>query len=189
MAFETTSEIISYHSEQCDSSVSAFRRELKKVRTGRASTGLLEGITVDYYGSKTPLNALAQISTPEARLILLQVYDSNAIEPIEKAIISSGLGLNPSRDGNVVRISVPALTEETRKDITRHLHKMAEDIRVSIRNHRRDANESLKKLEKEGDLSKDDSKRAQEAVQKQTDQFISKVDELLSAKEAEILEV
>jgi len=184
-----TDKILSEHLAQCKESVEAFKRELKKVRTGRASTGLVEGITVDYYGSKTPLNSLAQISTPEARLVQLQVYDVNAVEAVEKSIMSSDLGLNPSTEGNVIRIVVPALTEESRKDINKHLSKLSEEFKISVRNHRRDANDALKKMEKDGDITKDDAKRGQDAIQKQTDTHVDQIDELLKAKEQEVLEV
>lgn len=182
-------EIVSKHNEACAHSVSAFKRDLGKVRTGRASSGILEGIMVDYYGSKVPVSQLAQITTPEARLIVLQVYDASAVASIEKAIHGSGLGFNPARDGNTIRISIPPLTEESRKELVKHLHKMAEEIKVSIRNHRRDANDKLKKLEKDAALSKDDAKRVQDRIQKQTDAHIAQVDTLLAAKEAESMEV
>lgn len=189
MADKTSADIIKQHKTECDSTITAFKRDLQKVRSGRASSGLVENIQVEHYGSRTPLLRLGQISVPEARMIVVQVYDTSAIQSIEKAIHSSGLGLNPARDGNIIRISVPALTEETRKEIVRHLSKLAEEIRVSVRNHRRDANDALKKLEKDGVLSKDDSKKSQDVVQKQTDAAIQQVDALLKAKEAECLEV
>lgn len=182
-------DVINNLREECNAAVAAFKRDLQRVRSGRASTGLLEGLVAEYYGSKVPLNQLAQLSTPEARLILIQVYDAGAVQAIEKAIQGAGLGLNPSRDGNVLRVMVPPLTEESRKEIVRHLHKMAEDIRVSIRSHRRDANDLIKKLEKDSVVSKDDSKRALDRIQKQTDASIEEVDGLLKAKEAECLEV
>ncbi len=181
--------VLEEHKENCAAAIRAFRRELQKVKTGRASTGLVEGLIVDYYGSKTPLGHLGQISTPESRTILIQAYDAKACPAIEKAIQSSSLGLNPSRDGNTIRISIPALTEESRKEIVRMLNKMAEDIKVSIRNHRRDANEKLKRLEKEGDITKDDNKKSQETVQKQTDKYTAEVDVILKTKEEECLEV
>jgi ribosome recycling factor len=181
--------VIEEHRENCVGAINAFRRELQKVRTGRASTGLVEGLTVDYYGSKTPLGHLGQISTPEARTILIQAYDAKSCPAIEKAIQSSSLGLNPSRDGNTIRINIPPLTEESRKEIVRMLNKMAEDIRISIRNHRRDANEMIKRLEKDSQITKDDNKRSQEKIQKQTDKHIADVDVVLKAKEEECMEV
>lgn len=181
--------IVRNHEIECQKTVAHFKKELQKVRTGRASTGLLEGVTAEYYGGKVPLTQLCQMNAPEARLIILQVYDRNAISAIEKAILNANIGLNPASEGNIIRITIPVLTEENRKNITKHLHKMAEDIRVSIRNHRRDANEHLKKVEKEGAVTKDDVKRAQERIQKITDGQTGEVDKLLATKEAEVMEV
>ncbi len=185
----TTQEILTNHDNECKGAISAFKRDLQKVRTGRASGSLLEGIQVDYYGSKTPLVHLGQITTPEPRLIVVQIYDTNAASAVEKAIQGAGLGFNPSREGNTIRVVVPPLTEESRKEIVKRLHKLAEDIKVSIRNHRRDANDGLKALEKEGSLAKDDVNKSQDRVQKQTDAAIAEVDKLLQAKEAECMEV
>lgn len=182
-------EVLEFHNEACDSAVDAFKRDLQKMRTGRANTGVLESVMVDYYGAKTALPHLGQISSPEPRLMMVQVYDSSAVDSVVKALRTSEHAFNPSRDGNTLRISVPPLTEETRRDIVKMLHKMAEEIRVSIRNHRRDANDELKKLEKDGEITKDDVKRAQEVIQKQTDAHIARVDEMLKAKEVEVLEV
>lgn len=181
--------ILKNYEDECKASVEAFRRELSKVRTGRASGSVLEGIMVDYYGAKTALSHLGQISTPEARLIVIQVYDANAAIAVEKAIHSAGLGFNPSREGNTIRIVVAPLNEETRRDIVKRLHKMAEDHRVSIRNHRREANDQIKKLEKDGDVAKDETARVMEKVQKQTDSSISEIDKILAQKEAECMEV
>lgn len=185
----STEAILKKLQDQCLGAVAAFKRDLQKVRTGRASAGLLENIQVEYYGSKTQLSHLAQLSTPEARTIVVQVYDASAVQAVEKAIKSSDLGFNPMREGNVLRVSVPALTEEVRREIVKHLHKMAEEMRVSVRSHRRDANDEAKKLEKDGDLTKDDAKKLQDKVQKQTDQSIAEIDKLLTAKEGEITEV
>jgi ribosome recycling factor len=189
MAFDSLEEVLLDHEEKCEAAITAFKRELQKVRTGRASSGLVEGLVVDYYGSKTPLNSLAQISTPEPRLIMIQAFDKGAIPAIEKAIMTSSLGLNPNTEGTVIRVVVPSLTEDSRKDLLKVLGKMAEDIRVSVRNHRRDANESIKKMEKSGDLTKDDLKRGQETVQKQTDAHVKGIADILTAKEAEVMEV
>ena len=186
---ESIEEVIAENKDNSSSSIEAFKRELQKIRTGRASAGLVEGINVDYYGSKTSLAHLGQITTPEANQILIQVFDAGAVESVEKAIMSSELGFNPSRDGNTLRIIVPPLTEERRKDIVKLLNKTAEDIRVSIRNHRRDANDAIKSLEKENAISKDDAKRATESIQKQTDLSIAEVDKLLAEKEEECLQV
>lgn len=186
---DSADDILEMLAVQCDESVQAFKRELQKMRSGRASASLLEGIDVDYYGSRTPLNRLGQVSSPEPRLLVVQVYDAGAVAAVDKAIRSSDLGFNPSRDGNTLRINVPALTEETRRDIARHLNKLAEEMRVSVRNHRREANDELKKLEKNGDLAKDDSKRYQDKVQTTIDEYIAKIDAMLAAKEKEIMEV
>jgi ribosome recycling factor len=182
-------EVLELHDGACDSSIEAFKRDLQKLRTGRANAAILDSVMVDYYGTKTALTHLGQISSPEPRLIVVQVYDNNAVESVIKALRTSDHGFNPSRDGNTLRISVATLTEETRRDIVKTLHKMAEEIRVSVRNHRRDANEEIKKLEKEGELTKDDVKRALELIQKQTDGHIARVDEMLRAKEVEVMEV
>jgi ribosome recycling factor len=189
MADYTVDGVIAKLAEECKQTLAAYKRELQKVRTGRASASLLEGIQVDYYGSRTALSHLAQISAPEARLIVVQVYDAGAVQPVEKAIQSSGLGLNPSREGNMLRISVQPLTQEARKDLVRVLHKQAEEIRVSVRNHRRDANDVVKKVEKDGKFTKDDAKRCLDRIQKQVDQTIAEVDKALQAKEAEVMEV
>ena len=189
MKAEDADQVINGFTAECKESLNALKRELQKVRTGRASSGLLEGVHADYYGTKTLISHLGQISTPEARLILIQVYDAKAVPAVEKAIQTAGLGFNPSRDGNTIRVVVPQLTEETRKDIVRHLHKMVEDIRVSVRNHRRDANEVLKRLEKDGIVTKDDAKRTSDKIQKHTDSSMAEIEKLLSAKEAECMEV
>ncbi len=182
-------EVLLVLQELCESAISAFKRELQKIRTGRASAGILEGIEVDYYGNKTPLQHLGQVSSPEPRQLLVQVFDAGAIESVEKAIRSSDLGFNPSRDGNTLRINVPTLTEDSRKEIVKVLHKLAEEMRVSVRSHRRDANDTIKKLEKDKVLTKDDVKLGMEKVQEVIDSHISKIDSMLSAKEAEILAV
>ncbi len=181
--------VLEEHKEKCSNAINAFKRDLQKVKTGRASTGLVENLIVDYYGAKTPLSHLGQISTPEARVIMIQAYDAKSCPAIEKAIQTSSLGLNPSTDANTIRIIIPALTEESRKDIVKMLNKMSEEIKVSIRNHRRDANEILKKLEKQSLITKDENKKSQDKVQSQTDSYVASVDEILKAKEAECLEV
>lgn len=189
MSKPTAEEIVTRLLESAKAAVEAFKRDLHKVRTGRASTGLIEGVLVDFYGSKMALSHLAQLTTPENHLIVIQPYDVGAISAIEKAIQSSGLGLNPSKEGNLLRVSLPPLTQERRKDIVKHLHKLAEDFRVSIRNYRRDANETIKAMEKEGELSKDDAKRVLEKIQKHTDEQVSSLDALLQAKEKEVMSV
>lgn len=170
-------------------SLEAFRKELGKVRTGRASFSLLDGIKVDYYGTPTPLQQVGTLSVPESRLITVAPWDAKMIGPIEKAIQASGLGLNPSNDGKIVRIPIPPLTEERRKDLVKVVRKMAEDARIAVRNIRREGIERIKEKEKRKEISEDMMKRWQDKVQKETDGFIKKVDEILKAKEQEILEV
>ncbi len=167
--------------------IEATLHEFNTVRTGRASPALLEGIVVEYYGAKTPLNQLATITAPEARMLVVQAWDKGAVKDIQKAITMSNLGLNPSADGNNLRITVPELTEERRKDLAKVVRQTAEDGRVSIRGIRRDAIDELRKQEKAGDISEDESRREQTAVQKTTDEFIKQVDELLTAKEEELM--
>lgn len=186
---ETADGVMRKLQEECQAALAAFKRDLQKVRTGRASPGLLENIHVDYYGSKTQLTHLAQISAPEPRMIVVQVYDASAVSAVEKAIKSSDLGFNPMKEGNILRVSVPALTQEVRKEIIKHMGKVGEEMRVSVRNHRRDANEIVKKLEKEGSVAKDDAKKLTEKIQKQTDLTIAEIDKLLTVKESEISEV
>ncbi len=170
-------------------SIESFRKELGKVRTGRASFSLVDGIKVDYYGTLTPLQQVGTLSVPESRLITVTPWDAKMIGPIEKAIQSSGLGLNPVNDGKIVRIPIPPLTEERRKDLVKLVKKMAEDARVAVRNVRREAIERIKEKEKKKEISEDDMKRGQDRIQKETDAFIRKIDEILKAKEQEIMEV
>jgi ribosome recycling factor len=166
-----------------------LRVELAAVRTGRASTALLDHIKVEYYGTPTPLNQVATLGVPEASLLTVQPWDASLIGAIDKAIRSSDLGLNPVNDGKVLRVPIPALTEERRKELVKHLHKVLENHRTAVRNIRRDANEALKKLYKDKAISEDDEKRALDDVQKLTDEFIEKLDALGKAKEKEILEI
>lgn len=174
---------------EMEKSVAAFRKDLAKLRTGRASTALLEGIMVDYYGTSTPLNRLANMSVPEPRLLVVQPYDRGAIGNIEKAILKTDLGLTPNNDGKVVRIPIPQLTQERRKELVKHVKKVAEEFRVSVRNHRRIGIERLKEMEKNKELTADEIKHSQERVQKITDDFIGRIDKALKAKEDEIMEV
>ena len=174
--------------ESMSKSIEALNRELKRVRTGRASLSILDGIKVDYYGTQTPLNQMATLAVPESRLITIQPWDVSVIKDIEKAILKSDLGLTPSSDGKIIRISIPPLTEERRKELVKVVHKMCEDHKVSVRNARRDSNELLKSLKKDGDISEDESFKAQDEVQKITDEHIKLVDECCAKKEKEILE-
>ncbi|MBI4250916.1 MAG: ribosome recycling factor [Candidatus Tectomicrobia bacterium] len=171
------------------STVESFKQELARVRTGRASTALISHIKVAYYGNPTPLNQLATLSAPEPQLLVVQPFDRSALGEIEKAIQKADLGLNPSNDGKVVRVPVPPLTEERRKEMVKLLKKMAEDNKIAVRNVRRDGNEGFKAREKSKEITEDQSRKGQTEVQKLTDQFISQIDSLLAAKEKEILEV
>ncbi len=172
-----------------EGAVSALSAEFASVRTGRASTGLLDRITVDAYGTRTPLNQLATIHAPEPRLLTVQPFDRTIMPAVEKAIQESDLGLTPNNDGQIIRLPVPQLTEERRKEMVRLVHKMAEEGRVAVRNVRRDILNELKRAEKDGELSRDQLKNAQDAVQKVTDAEVKAIDELMGRKEAEILEV
>ncbi|HOQ28721.1 MAG TPA: ribosome recycling factor [Armatimonadota bacterium] len=175
--------------EKMKKTVDATRREFNGIRTGRATPALLDRITVDVYGTQLPLNQVATISVPEARLLMISPWDKSTIPAIERSIMKSDLGLNPSSDGNVIRLAIPQLTEERRRDLTRVVHKKAEEGKVAIRNVRREANEELKKLRKASDISEDEEKRAEERVQKLTDKYISEIDRIQEIKEQEVLEV
>ncbi len=180
------------HSElkaSMDKSIDSLQKDLKRIRTGRASLALLDGLMVNYYGSATPINQLATLSIPEPRQIVIQPWDSQAVPDIEKAILKSELGLTPMNDGKVVRINLPPLTAERRKELVKLVKKMGEEFKVQLRNHRRDANEMYKEMKKEKTLSEDDLHKAQEKVQKTTDEFIAKVDVIIGEKEAEIMEI
>jgi ribosome recycling factor len=172
-----------------DHSVGALRKELAKLRTGRASTALLEHVVVEYYGATTPLNQLATLSAPEPRLLVIQPFDRNAMVEIEKAIQKSDLGLTPNNDGKIIRVPLPQLTEERRKDLVKHVKKVGEEYRVSVRNHRRVAVENLKEAEKKKEITADEHKHGQDRVQKITDEFISRIDKVVKSKEEEIMEV
>ncbi len=174
--------------EAMDKAIVALQRDFNRVRTGRASLSILDGVRADYYGVPTPLNQMASLSIPEPRLILIQPWDPKTCETIEKALLKSDLGLTPMNDGKVVRISIPPLTEERRKELVKVVRKMGEETKVAVRNARRDANEMLKEFKKEGEISEDDSFRGQEQIQKITDEYVAKVDELIEAKEKEIME-
>lgn len=175
--------------KEMDLTLDGLRKELTKVRTGRASTALIEGILVGYYGARTPLNQLAALSAPEPRLLVVQPYDRGIMAAIEKAIYQADLGLTPVNDGKVIRVPIPELTEERRKEFVRHIRKVAEDYRVSLRNHRRDANEQLKKMQKDKQIPEDEARTTQERVQKLTDEYIEKLDKVLKTKEDEIMAV
>jgi ribosome recycling factor len=175
--------------KEMDQSVGALRKELAKLRTGRASTALLEHIVVEYYGANTPLNQLATLSAPEPRLLVIQPFDRSAMGDIEKAILKSDLGLTPNNDGKIIRVPIPQLTEERRKELVKHVKRIAEEFRVSIRSHRRDAVERLKEAEKKKEITADDFKHGQDRIQKITDEFIGRIEKIIKAKEEEVMEV
>ena len=182
-------EILKNASEKMETAVQAFSRNLATVRAGRANPSLLDNVVVEYYGAPTPLNQLATVGAPEARLLVVTPFDKSAIQDIEKAIQKADLGLTPANDGNVIRINIPPLTEERRRDLTKIVGKFAEESRVQVRNIRREANDQLKKLEKDGTITEDELRANQDEVQKITDDFIRKIDELAKNKEEEIMEV
>lgn len=175
--------------EKMAQAVQAFSKNLASVRAGRANPSLLDNVYVDYYGASTPLNQLAQVGAPEARLLTITPYDKSAIGDIDKAIQKADLGLSPSNDGNIIRINIPALTQERRKDLVKVVGKYAEESRVQIRNLRRQANDQLKKAEKNGDMTEDDLRAFQDDVQETTDTFIKQIEDLANTKENEIMEV
>ena len=174
--------------ENMGKSVDDLKREFKRVRTGRASLSILDGIRVNYYGTPTPLNQMATLAVPESRLITIQPWDVSGIKEIEKAILKSDLGLTPSSDGKIVRIAIPPLTEERRKELVKVINKVSEEHKVAVRNIRRDSNEMLKDLKKEGDISEEEAFKAQDQVQKITDDHVNLVDQITKEKEKEILE-
>jgi len=174
--------------ESMEKALDALKRELKRLRTGRASLSILDGIKVDYYGTMTPLNQMATLAVPESRLITIQPWDGSVIKEIEKALLKSDLGLTPSNDGKIIRIVIPPLTEERRKELVKVVHKMCEDYKISLRNIRRDSNDLLKSMKKDGEISEDDLYKAQDQVQKITDEQIKLIDACFKDKEKEILE-
>ena len=184
-----TNEVLESTRQDMEKTIAAFKKDLSHVRTGRASTALLEGIMVDYYGTKTPLNQLATLSAPEVTLLVVQPYDKGSIGAIEKAIQSADLGLNPLNDGKLIRVPIPSLTEERRRDLVKHVRKLAEDYRVSVRSHRRDSLEMLKGLEKDKDITEDDRRHASEKVEAMTKEYVERVEKTLKAKEDEIMAV
>jgi ribosome recycling factor len=186
---ETTDQVRNESKERMKKTVEDLGRDMGSIRTGRASLSILDMIRVDYYGTPSPLSQVATLSIPEPAMIMIQPWDPSQISAIEKAILSSELGLNPANDGKVIRLQIPALTEERRKDLVKHLHHIVEDHRVAVRNVRRDANEATKKLLKDKKISEDDQRRSQDEIQKLTDQTIAQIDEISRSKEKEILEI
>ena len=182
-------KILEETGERMEKSLGAFRRDLAGIRTGRASTALLDSVRVDAYGQTMPLNQVASVSVPESRVILVQPWDRTIVSDVEKAIHKSDLGLVPNTDGNVIRLVIPQLTEERRHDLVKIVRKQAEEARVSVRNIRRDANDGLKKAQKDGMISEDDSHKAMDEVQELTDKYVEEIDKTLKSKEDEIMEV
>jgi len=172
-----------------EQSIQAFSRNLATVRAGRANPNILDNVFVEYYGTNTPLNQLANVTAPEPRLLMITPYDKTALADIEKAILKADLGLTPSNDGDLIRISIPALTEERRKELVRVVGKYTEEAKIQIRNHRRDANDELRKAEKNGDLTEDELRNGEKQVQEETDNYTNKIDEIAKVKEEEIMQV
>ncbi|AVQ36367.1 ribosome recycling factor [Staphylococcus kloosii] len=183
------SDIINDTKSKMKKSIDNLSRELANISAGRANSNLLNGVTVDYYGAPTPVQQLASINVPEARLLVISPYDKSSVGNIEKAINAANLGVNPSSDGEVIRISVPALTEERRKELVKEVKKLGENAKVAVRNVRRDSNDSLKKQEKDGDITEDDLRSQTDDIQKLTDDSIKEIDNLLEEKEQDILSV
>lgn len=181
--------VIQETKERMEKSIASYTRQLATIRAGRANASMLDRIQVDYYGAPTPLNQMAGISVPEPRLLVIQPYDKTTLEAIEKEILQSDIGITPSNDGNLIRLAVPALTEERRKELVKEVGKEAEDAKVAVRNIRRDANDELKKLEKDAEITEDELHRHTEAVQTVTDDYIKKIDALAKEKEEEIMEI
>lgn len=184
-----TAEVLEQLKGEMEGTLLALRGEFSKLRTGRASTSLLEGVKVDYYGAPTPLNQLASLSAPDARLLVVQPYEKNILGDVEKAIYQADLGLTPVNDGKVVRIPIPELTEERRKEFVKKIRKSAEDYRVSMRNHRRDANEYLKEMQKDKEITEDELRSSQDRVQRTTDEYIDKLDKMVQVKEKDLMSV
>ncbi|MTH52773.1 ribosome recycling factor [Bacillus mangrovi] len=184
-----SNQYITQAKDRMEKAVSAFQRELATVRAGRASASLLDKVTVDYYGAPTPVNQLASVNAPEARMLVITPYDKSALGDIEKAIQKADLGLNPSNDGTIVRITIPPLTEERRRDLGKLVKKYAEEAKVGVRNIRRDANDDLKKAEKNGEITEDELRGHSDSVQKLTDEYIGKLDQIAKDKDKEIMEV
>jgi len=182
-------DVIKQVEEKMKKTSELFRRELSQLKAGRATPALLDRVMVDYYGTPTPVNQVANIAAPEPRLLTIQPWDKSVVPAIEKAILKSELGLTPSSDGALIRLAIPQLTEERRKDLVKQVHKQAEEQRVAVRNERRDGNERIKALEKKKEVTEDEAKRAEADIQKLTDQYIKEIDHIVHLKEKEIMEV
>ena len=182
-------DIFATHEDKMKKALEALRREYSSLRAGRATPALLDKVNVDYYGTPTPVNQVANVSVPEVRMVTIQPWEKTMLGAIEKAILKSDLGLTPNSDGTIIRLNIPQLTKERRTELAKTIGKKAEDARVAVRNIRRDANDAIKKLEKEKVATEDDSKKAQEDMQKVTDKYIKEIDNTMAAKEKEIMEV
>ncbi|NPC92604.1 ribosome recycling factor [Bacillus sp. WMMC1349] len=182
-------QVMNETKERMEKAIHAYQRELATVRAGRANPSLFDKVTVEYYGAQTPLNQIASINVPEARMLIITPYDKTALGDIEKAIQKADLGVTPTNDGNIIRITIPALTEERRKELVKLVKKYSEEAKVAVRNIRRDANDDLKKIEKNGEMTEDELRSSTEDVQKLTDEYVSKIDEITKDKEKEIMEV
>ena len=181
-------ELFNDAKDRMNKAIEHFRNEVASIRTGRASASILDGVKVDYYGTPTPINNISHVTVPEGQLIVIQPFDPNSLEIIEKAIISSDIGLTPNNDGNVIRLNIPSLTEERRKELIKVVHKIIEEGRVAVRNIRRDANDHLKKHEKDHELSEDNRRRAMDNIQEMTDNYIKDLNQLQDTKETEIMD-
>lgn len=182
-------EVFSSHEDRMKKSIEALKREFASLRAGRATPALLDRVMVDYYGTPTQVSQVANISVPEPRMITIQPWEKSLLSDIEKAIMKSDLGLNPNSDGAIIRLSIPQLTKERRTELAKTIHKKAEEAKVAVRNIRRDANDALKKLEKDKAITEDENKKAQEDMQKTIDQYIKEIDRVTASKEKEIMEV
>lgn len=182
-------EILSTAQTKMQKTIEVLRVDFASVRAGRASVSLLDKVMVEYYGTPTPVNQVASVTVPEPRMIVIQPWEKNLLKDIERAIMKSDLGLNPNSDGSVIRLNLPQLTEERRKELVKTVHKKAEDARVSIRNLRREANDSVKKAEKAKEITEDEAKKANDDIQKMTDKFIKEVDTVMEHKEKEVMEI
>lgn len=189
MTQDSLDDILKSAEHKMGSAVDVLGRDLQGIRTGRASTNLLDRVQVDYYGSPTPINGVANVSAPDARMILIQPWDKSMLAVIEKAIMKSDIGINPTNDGSVIRLVLPQLTQDRRKELVKQVHQRAEEARIAVRNCRRDALDHLRKAEKDGGISQEDERRAQERLQKLTDTFVKRVDDVAKGKETEVLEV
>ena len=182
-------DLIKNFNDKADKTIALLREDLNTVRAGRANPAILDKVSADYYGTMTPRKSLANISVPDPRTLMISPFDVTCISAVEKAINEANLGLNPSNDGKVIRLSIPQLTEERRKELTKTTKKMSEDAKVAVRNLRRDANDAAKKMEKDGDITEDDLKKGLDRIQKTTDDIIKRIDEIIANKDKEILEV